>query len=926
MDGALEIARSYRRWLSIIPQTALWAEWGSQFLLETAFVPSWFAGSSWFRLGFRCLSPFLSLLSFLRKGVLFHHDLLGCPGSGWGSGACLPFSLLFLSSGKGVCSIMICWFLLVPAGVPVLVSLLLPSLVPVLVSLLLSSFFPQDRGSVASWFAGSSWFRLGFRCLSPFYCLLSFLRKGVLLHHDLLVPLGSGWGSGACPHASLFFLSSGKRFCSIMICWFLPGPAGVPVLVSLLLSSLVPVLVSLPLSSYLFFLSSGQGFCSIMICWFLLVPAGVPVLVSPSSLFFLSSGKGFCFIMICWFLLVPAGVPVLVSLLLSSMVPVLLSLLLSSFFPQERGSVPSWFAGSSGSGWGSGACLPSSLFFLSSGKGFCSIMICWFLLVPAGVPVLVSPSSLFFGSGACLPASLFFLSSGKGVCSIMICWFLLVPVWVLVLVNLLLSSLVPVLVSLLLSSFFPQERGSVPSWFASSSWFRLGFRCLSPLHLSSFFPQERGSVSSWFAGSSWFWLGFRCLSPCFSLLSFLRKGVLFHHDLLVPLGSGWGSGACPHASLFFLSLGKGFCSIMICWFFRVRLGFRCLSPFFSLLWFRCLSAIFSLLISSFFPQDRGSVPSLFAGSSWFWLGFRCLCSYSLFFGSGACLPSSLFFGSGACLPSSLFLVLFHHDLLVPLGSGWGSGTCLPFFSLLRFRCLSPCFSLLSFLRKGVLFHHDLLVPPGSGTCLPSSLFFGSGACLPASLFFLSSGKGFCSIMICWFLLVPAGVPVLVSLLLSSFFSQERGSVSSWISWFLLLWAGVPVLVSLLLDFWRLGVNVSPLPIWLLLTPSMRCIEMDGHGCSQILSFSWILLHFQTLSNRQPDGSLHILIDLFHAQLCLFSRKSHGLVLTLLFSRENSLYQFWTRLKIKDLHSEWIPECVGASLLLPRICTVEVMKE
>ena len=33
-------------------------------------------------------------------------------------------------------------------------------------------------------------------------------------------------------------------------------------------------------------------------------------------------------------------------------------------------------------------------------------------------------------------------------------------------------------------------------------------------------------------------------------------------------------------------------------------------------------------------------------------------------------------------------------------------------------------------------------------------------------------------MICWFLLVPAGVPVLVSLLLSSFFSPERGSVQS----------------------------------------------------------------------------------------------------------------------------------------------------
>ena len=677
---------------------------------------------------------------------------------------------------NGLCSLMICWFLLVPAGVPVLVSLLLSSLVPVLVSLLLSSFissgqglysfgclspffsllwflvlvslllssfFPQERGSVPSWFAGSSWFRLGFRCLSPFF--------------------------------SLFF-------------------------------------------------PSEKGFCSIMICWFLLVPAGVPVLVS---------------------------------------------LLLPSFFPQDGGSVPSWFAGSSwfrlgfwclsplfsllwfrglspffsllsflrkgvlfdhdlmvppGSGWGSGACLPSSLFFLSSGQGFCPIMICWFLLVPAGVPVLVSPSSLFLGSGACLPSSHFFLSSGQGVCSIMICWFLLVPAGV------------PVLVSLLLSSFFPQERGSVPSWFAGSSWFRLGFRCLSPFFSllsflrkgvlfhhdllappgsgwgsgaclpSLFFFLRKGRLfhhdllvplgSGWGSGAclpffSILW--FRCLSPFFSLLSFLRTGVLFHHDLLVPLGSGWGSGAClPFSlffgsgaslpsSLFFLSSGKGFCPSWFAgssWFW---LGFRCLSPFFSLL---------------SFLRKGGSVPSWFAGSSWFRLGFRCLSPFSLlwfrclcpFFsllsilrkgapfyhdllappgsgwGSGACVPSSLFFGSGASVPSSLFFL------------SSGKGFCASWFAgssrfWLGFRCLSPFFSLLSFLRKGVLFHLDLLVPLGSG--------WGSGACLPSSLFFISSGKGFCSIMMGWFLLVPAGVPVLVSLLLSSSFPQERGSVPSW---------------------------------------------------------------------------------------------------------------------------------------------------
>ena len=93
-------------------------------------------------------------------------------------------------------------------------------------------------------------------------------------------------------------------------------------------------------------------------------------------------------------------------------------------------------------------------------------MIYWFLLVPAGVPVLVS-LLLFFGSGACIPSSLFFLSSGKGFCSIMICWFFRLGFRCLsVLVSLILFALVPVLVSLvalLLSFFFPQERGSVPS-------------------------------------------------------------------------------------------------------------------------------------------------------------------------------------------------------------------------------------------------------------------------------------------------------------------------------------------------------------------------------------------------------------------------------------------------------------------------------
>ena len=63
-----------------------------------------------------------------------------------------------------------------------------------------------------------------------------------------------------------------------------------------------------------------------------------------------------------------------------------------------------------------------------------------------------------------------------------------------------------------------------------------------------------------------------------------------------------------------------------------------------------------------------------------------------------------------------------------------------------------------FAQKRKLFHHDFLFLAGSGS--------GSGACLPSAFFLLFSG------VISWFFLVPAGVPVLVSLLLSSFFSSE----------------------------------------------------------------------------------------------------------------------------------------------------------
>ena len=64
------------------------------------------------------------------------------------------------------CSIMIFWFLLVPARVPEFVSVLF------------SFFLCPERGSVPSWFPGSFWFWLGFRGLSPCFSFVSFLRNG----------------------------------------------------------------------------------------------------------------------------------------------------------------------------------------------------------------------------------------------------------------------------------------------------------------------------------------------------------------------------------------------------------------------------------------------------------------------------------------------------------------------------------------------------------------------------------------------------------------------------------------------------------------------------------------------------------------------------------------------------------------------------
>ena len=188
------------------------AEWGSQFLLETVFVQSWFPGSCWFRLWFPRLSPsclpscLFSLCS--KKQSLFHHDFLVPPRFARVPAlvsllVSLLVSSLFAQKNK-VCAIMISWFLLVSLGFRRLSPFLSPFLS--LPSLL------KKTTSVPSWFPGSSWFRLWFRPLSPF--LSSFLSFFLSL---------------------LFLLKKGV--CSIMISWFLLVPALVSPLVSRLVFS-----------------------------------------------------------------------------------------------------------------------------------------------------------------------------------------------------------------------------------------------------------------------------------------------------------------------------------------------------------------------------------------------------------------------------------------------------------------------------------------------------------------------------------------------------------------------------------------------------------------------------------------------------------------------------------------------------------------
>ena len=152
------------------------AEWGSQFFQETGFCSIIISG---FWLGFLGLSPH----SF---GILFHHPFLvpaRVPGL-----PCLP---TLLES----CSIILSWFRLgfrglspYPFGILFHHHFLFPSRVPGLVSLLFWNpvllSFPGSGACLPTRLASCSiilsWFRVGFRGLSPY----SF---GILFHHHLLV-------------------------------------------------------------------------------------------------------------------------------------------------------------------------------------------------------------------------------------------------------------------------------------------------------------------------------------------------------------------------------------------------------------------------------------------------------------------------------------------------------------------------------------------------------------------------------------------------------------------------------------------------------------------------------------------------------------------------------------------------------------------
>ena len=218
--------------------------------------------------------------------------------------------------------------------------------------------------------------------------------------------------------------------------------------------------------------------------------------------------------------------------------------------------------------------------------------------------------------------------------------------------------------------------------------------------------------------SIWFRVEFLGLSPC----SF---GILFHHHFLVPSGSG--------------------------------LGFRTLSPFFSVVSFsgtgrqKC-SSLRMNVVETWFVAVWGlcwcNVPSSCVVSIWFQVGFRGFPPYScgILFdhhflvsaGSGACPPTLVAFCS--VIISWLHLVPGGVPGLVPLVFWHCVPSSFPdsFLFWVGFRGLSPYYC-------GILFrHHFWGLSPYFSWFNSGS---GSGACF-------RSLSAFCSVIISWFHRVP----------------------------------------------------------------------------------------------------------------------------------------------------------------------------
>ena len=164
---------------------------------------------------------------------------------------------------------------------------------------------------------------------------------------------------------------------------------------------------------------------------------------------------------------------------------------------------------------------------------------------------------------------------------------------------------------------------------------------------------------------SWFRLGFRGLSPYFF-------GILFHHHFLVPARVPGLVSLDFFLKQLWAEWGSQFFQKTIWWIFWFRVGFRGL--------FSSLLVFCSMIISWFHlvlgrVRSRACLASLLAFCSiiWFWVGFRGLSPYfsNALFHPPFLVPARV---HGACLPR-----LFPQSAL-----GWMGFPILPRNSLMDF--------------------------------------------------------------------------------------------------------------------------------------------------------------------------------------------------------------------------------------------------